>query len=161
MKKIEEPNELGPYLASFKISGAEICSKTGLSKSDLSKLSSGITSRLTADKFYLINKAIKADLKNMLKEVFPKAKLVLDWKKDIANKKQEKTSTPLGFLLLKEENSRAIISAKTGITIDRLRNLSNKSNSELLAIELYLIEMALSKVPGTIFEEIFGDKEVM
>lgn len=158
MKKIEEPNELGPYLASFKISGAEICSKTGLSKSDLSKLSSGITSRLTADKFYLINKAVESDLEDMLLKVFPKVELVSDWKKNIKNKKQEKTSTPLGFFLLKEENSRAIISAKTGITIDRLRDLSNKPNSELLAVEVYLIEMALKKVPGTIFEELFGNR---
>jgi len=158
LKKIEEPNELGPYLASFKISGAEICSKTGLSKSDLSKLSSGITSRLTADKFYLINKAVESDLEAMLLKVFPKVGLASDWKKNIKNKKQEKTSTPLGFFLLEEENSRAIISAKTGITIDRLRDLSNKPNSQLLAVEVYLIEMALKKVPGTIFKELFGNR---
>jgi transcriptional regulator with XRE-family HTH domain len=158
LKKIDARNELGSYLAGLEITGAEICSRTGISKSDLSKLSSGLTSRLTAEKFYSINRAVETDITDMLVKVFPNASLVSDWKQAIKNKKQEKTATPFGFFLLKEENSRTIISAKTGISVERLRDLSNKLNAEILAIELYLIELALNKIPGEVFEELFRQK---
>lgn len=93
----------------------------------------------------------------MLSKVFPKTKLKTDWRKNLKNKKIENTSTDLGFLLLEEENSRAIISAKTGITVERLRDLSNKVSSELLAEELYLIELAYNKSPGELFTKLYRD----
>ncbi|WP_316841982.1 hypothetical protein [Pedobacter gandavensis] len=157
MKKSADQNELGAYLANQSLKSTDICKITGLRAPDLSKLSSGITSRLPADTFYRIHRAINSDIVDMLTKVFPKTKLNPDWQKRLKNKKLENTSTDLGFLLLNEENSRAIISAKTGITVERLRDLSNKISSELLAEELYLIELAYNKTPGEFFTKLYKD----
>lgn len=149
-------------MAGLKTSGTDICAKTGLNKSELSKLSSGTITRITAAKFFSIYKAvedeIKSDLKGMLEKAFQTITLVADWQNYVKNKKFENTSTPIGLIFLREENSRAILAAKTKITVNRLRELSNNSNAELLAVELYLFEKAFNKEHGTLFKELFEIK---
>ena len=66
---------LGLYLAKKSINKAEVARKTGLSKSRLSQLSSNESTKLRADKLFLIALAIDIDPCELLKEVYKGLKL--------------------------------------------------------------------------------------
>ena len=63
------------YLATKSNNKAEVARKTGLSKSRLSQLSSNESTKLRADKLFLIALAIDIDPCELLKEVFKGLKL--------------------------------------------------------------------------------------
>tara|TARA_R110000744_G_scaffold376803_1_gene491304 strand:- start:394 stop:603 length:210 start_codon:yes stop_codon:yes gene_type:complete len=66
---------LSLYLATKSNNKAEVARKTGLSKSRLSQLSSNESTKLRADKLFLIALAIDIDPCELLKEVFKGLKL--------------------------------------------------------------------------------------
>ncbi|WP_028296192.1 helix-turn-helix domain-containing protein [Olivibacter sitiensis] len=138
-KKLDELKWLDKMLAN----------KSGVSKSQVSKLKKGQVDRLTAETYYKIYTAFGDSCLNATKIVFGNIRL-----------KGYKTQgrTPFGKFMLQFEvskNSIEEISVKTGIDENRLKDLYFRKGS-LEAYELLLIEKAVDKNQGELFEEIYG-----
>lgn len=125
--------------------------KSGLSKSQISKLKKGKIGRLTAATFYKIYNGFGDSCGYATKIVFGNIKL--------KTTKPEKR-TPFGRFMLqfeKSENTIAEISTKTGIEEIRLKEIYFK-NGALEAHELLLIEKAIGEEQGELFEKFYKDK---
>lgn len=126
---------------------------SGLSKGQVSKLKNGSVTKLSAQTFYLVVKAFNDSINNATKIVF------LNQKFDL-NKWIPKERNEFGKIMSKYENitnSLEEISAKTGINEIRLSELYYR-NGALDAYELIIIEKAIGKKPGELFEEFYGNK---
>ncbi len=64
--------------------------------------------------------------------------------------------TFLGKYLTDKSINKAEVSRKTGIRKSRLSQLSTKENTNLKAVELYLISKAIDSDPNEILEKIYG-----
>lgn len=125
--------------------------KSRISKGQISKLKTGQVERLTAEVFYRIYTAFGDSCAKATKTVYP----VLDLK---LNKFKPKIRNAFGkFMEQFETNKNSIeeISAKTGIDENRLKDLYFRRAS-LEAYELLLIEKAVGKKQGELFEEIYS-----
>jgi len=123
---------------------------SSISKPQISKLKNGGVMRLSAQTFYLIVKAFGDSVSNATKTIYPDQKFTL-------HKYSAKPRNKLGNLILDYElskNSLEEVSAKTGITEIRLNELYYRKGAPD-AYELLLIEKALDKNPGEIFEKLF------
>ncbi len=65
--------------------------------------------------------------------------------------------TELGQYISKKSASKAEISKKTGISKSRISELTLNPSTQLRALELYLIALALDVDPGNMFKEIFKE----
>lgn len=160
-KKKLPQNELGAYLGRKNISDKEIYAKTDIIPSELSKLKSGSITRLAAKKLYQISLAVGDDIQETIKEtilkVMPEIATVSVDKKNVSSYNSS-TLTELGELLFSMEvieNTKEIISLKTKIKLNRLRDLTSKENFILQAFELVLIEHATKKESGILFKILF------
>ncbi len=90
----------------------------------------------------------------VLKQVYPNLKLV-NSDNPLSNKIKPSTTSIGKILFSLEEYTFEIISHKTGIKINRLRNLATKETTILLSHQLYLIELATDRKPGTLFNKLF------
>lgn len=126
--------------------------KSTMSKGQISKLKNGSIDKLSAETFYLLVKAFGDELKTAQTIVYP----------DLKNKKLKphtpKDRNSFGVLMGKYETSKNTIeeiAAKTGIEEVRLFELYFRKGG-LQAHELLLIEKAIGKEAGELFEELYG-----
>jgi Helix-turn-helix. len=125
--------------------------KTGLSKGQISKLKNGHVERLTAEVFYKIYKAFGDFCPKATKVVYPDLDLKL-------KKYSPKARNDFGSFMDQFEtiiNSIEEIAIKTGIEENRLKDLYYRK-AALEAYELLLIEKAVGKKQGELFEKFFG-----
>ncbi|MEJ2901676.1 hypothetical protein WAE58_04545 [Pedobacter panaciterrae] len=154
MKEIAPENSFGTYLTIKNISNVEIYSKTGIPVSDLSKMRNGEIKSIPAKRLYLISLISGDPIAATLEAVYPNLLLVHEI--DPASNKIKATTTPVGSVLFSlEQHTFEIISYKTGIKLSRLRNLATKESAVILSHELYLIEMACNRKPGSLFDKLF------
>lgn len=125
--------------------------KTGLSKGQISKLKNGHVERLTAEVFYKIYKAFGDSCAKATKVVYPDLSLKLE--KYVPKARNEFGKFMSQFETIK--NSIEEIAIKTGIDENRLKDLYYRK-AALEAYELLLIEKAVGKKQGELFEEFFG-----
>ncbi|WP_448137583.1 helix-turn-helix domain-containing protein [Sphingobacterium siyangense] len=126
--------------------------KTGLSKGQISKLKNGHVERLTAEVFYKIYKAFGDSCEKATKVVYPDLNLKLD--KYVPKARNEFGQFMSQFETIK--NSTEEIAIKTGIDENRLKDLYYRK-AALEAYELLLIEKAVGKKQGELFEKFFGN----
>ncbi|WP_183876988.1 helix-turn-helix domain-containing protein [Pedobacter sp. AK017] len=69
-------------------------------------------------------------------------------------------STRLGIYFNKKSINRAEVARKTGISTSRLNQLSNNSDTQLKAHELYLISLAIGVEMNEISKELFNNLEL-
>lgn len=135
----------------YGLSDKDISLKTGISPSQISKLKNGTVERLTASVFYKLVVAYNSDFLKAINITFPNESFKMN---AIVREKRSK----LGELLLGfevRENTLKDISQLTGIKETRLYDLMYR-NGAPEAYELILIEKALGKAPGELFEMYFG-----
>ncbi|WP_214228005.1 hypothetical protein [Pedobacter sp. B4-66] len=151
--KVDIPkNSLGSYLTSKGISSIDIHAKTGIPAVELSQLRNGLIKGISGKKLFLIVKAADLYMDEALKQVYPDLKLVIQDQKSL----ETSIDTMKDFFDSIEENTLQIVANKTKIPITRLKNIkANKVN--LLAHELYLIELATKTNPGTLFHMLYQD----
>lgn len=126
--------------------------KAHISKGHMSKLKRGLTGRLTAKIYFTVIKALNGSFSEAEQIVFPAIQLN-------AIKFVPAKRNPFGEIIEKFEvkvNSIEEIAHKTGINLNRLKSLYYRKSSPE-AFELILIEMALGKNSGELFEELYGN----
>lgn len=129
-----------------------LAERSTLSKGQISKLKNGSVDKLSALAFYLIVKAFEDKFSVAIKIIFP------DLRKIKLKSYKPRERNTFGLLMSKYErsdNTIEEIAAKTGITEVRLFELYFR-NGSLQAYELILIEQAIGKKPGELFEELYG-----
>lgn len=132
----------------------DLVENIGLSKGQVSKLKNGSVERLTAEVFYRIYTAFGDTCTSAVKVVYPDLNLKL-------NKYKPKERNTFGKFIQQLEtsvNSLEEISVKTGIDENRLKDLYFRRGS-LEAYELLLIEKAVGKKQGELFEGFYGKKK--
>ncbi|NVM66896.1 transcriptional regulator with XRE-family HTH domain [Mucilaginibacter sp. SG538B] len=141
------------------ISNIDVTVKTNIPSYEISRIRNGEIVAINADKFYLISLAINISIDIFLKRAYSNLKLVNE---GVITRLPNSTDvTSLGAILKPyEDNSLKGISLKTGIALQRLKDLSKKKTAIVLAHELILIEMALGKTPGDLFKELFNDLQL-
>ena len=126
--------------------------KSNISKGQISKLKNGSIEKLSAETFYLLIKAFGDDFATALIIVYPHLK------NNILKQHKPKDRNAFGLLMKQYESSNNTIeeiAAKTGIQEVRLFELYFRKGG-LQAHELLLIEKAIEKKPGELFEELYG-----
>jgi len=129
-----------------------LAERSTLSKGQISKLKNGSVDKLSAIAFYLIVKAFEDKFSVAIKIIFP------DLRKIKLKRYKPRERNTFGLLMSEYErsdNTIEEIAAKTGITEVRLFELYFR-NGSLQAYELILIEQAIGKKPGELFEELYG-----
>lgn len=132
-------------------SAIDLARNSKLSQGEISKILKGTRIGLSAKSFYYLYTAFKDSCSKATKEVYPE----LDFK---LNKYIPKTRNNFGKLMLKFEeskNSLEEISIKTGIEKTRMTKLYYGKGS-LEAFELLLIEKAVGKKQGELFELLYA-----
>lgn len=127
-----------------------LAEKTNISKGQISKLKNEPPDKLSAQTFYSIVKGFDDDIKMATKIVYPNLKI----KTIVYN--PEKRNKFGNFMLQFESNKNLIeeIAYKTGIEENRLKELYYRKGS-LEAYELILIENAIGKRSGELFEKFY------
>lgn len=125
--------------------------KSGISKSQISKLKQGKVSRLTGEIFYRLYSAFGDSCRTAAGEIYPE--LDLELKTIIEPERNEFGAFMLQFEEVK--NSIQQIAAKTDISENRMRAIYYRKGSPE-AFELLLIERAIGKEPGELFENFYG-----
>lgn len=64
--------------------------------------------------------------------------------------------TKLGEYLTKKSVNKSMVARKTGLSNQRLGELSSKPSTKLRADELYLIALAIGSDPGELLEYVCG-----
>jgi len=128
----------------------DLASISGLSASDISKYRSGTVAKLKAEIFYKIYKAFGDSCEKATKVVYPDLNLKLD--KYIPKARNEFGQFMSQFETI--ENSIEEIATKTGIDENRLKDLYYRK-AALEAFELLLIEKAVGKKQGKLFEDFY------
>lgn len=126
--------------------------KSNISKGQISKLKNGSIEKLYAETFYLLIKAFGDNFLTAIALIYP---LLYETK---LKEYKPKIRNNFGAIMRKYEISTNLIeeiSAKTGIQENRLSELYFR-NGALEASELILIEKAINKNPGELFEELYG-----
>jgi len=153
-KEIVISNNLANYINKNLIlknwEAIELSKVSGINPSDISKYRKGTVQKLKADIFYKIYKAFDDSCSSATKIIYPELDLKL-------NKYKPKKRNEFGhFMAQFEQNKNSIeeISAKTDINEQRLKELYYR-NASVEAHELLLIEKAIGKKQGELFEEIY------
>lgn len=68
--------------------------------------------------------------------------------------------TKLGEYLVKKSVNKSMVARKTGLSNQRLGELSLKASAKLRADELYLIALAIEVNPGDLLEYVCGGLEL-
>lgn len=123
---------------------------SGISKGQISKLKKGQVERLTAEVFYQIYTAFGDSCSKAAKIVYPG----LNLKRENYNSKERNAFGTFMEQFETSTNSIEEISVKTGIDENRLKDLYFRKGS-LEAYELVLIEKAIGKKEGELFEKLF------
>lgn len=129
----------------------DLASISGLSNSDISKYRSGTVAKLKAEIFYKIYKAFGDSCEKATKVVYPDLNLKLD--KYVPKARNEFGQFMSQFETIK--NSPEEIATKTRLDENRLKDLYFRK-AALEAYEFLLIEKAVGKKQGELFEEFFG-----
>ncbi|QEM09139.1 hypothetical protein [Mucilaginibacter rubeus] len=159
MKVTAPGNDIGKIFVSEGISNIDISVKTNIPTYKISRIRNGETVAIEADKFYLISLAAAIPIEDFLKRAYCNLKLIDGGV--VYQSKKPSSLTSLGAILKPyEDNSLKGISLRTGITLQRLKDLSGKKSAKVLAHELCLIEMAIGKNPGDLFKELFNNLEL-
>lgn len=122
-----------------------------ISSGEISKLITMERKNISPKTFYLISKGVKDSFLNTFNSVYKGYKFSL--KNHVPQNRNE-----FGNIMSKYENQINCIeeiAAKTGISLSRLKNLYYKDSSISIE-ELILIEKAIDKRPGELFEELYG-----
>lgn len=130
----------------------ELVEKSTISKGQISKLKNGSIEKLSAETFYLLVKAFGDEFAKALTVVYPHLKNYA------LNPYKPKDRNSFGVIMRKYETSSNTIeeiAAKTGIQEVRLFELYFRKGG-LQAHELLLIEKAIGKEAGELFEELYG-----
>jgi len=139
-------------LKELKILDTELSDSANVSKGQISKLKHGLTDRLTAKTYYSIIKAFNESFAEAEKIVFPRISLNL-------LKFEGAKRNSFGKMMQTFEvkvNSIEEIAHKTNIDLNRLKSLYYRKSSPE-AYELILIEKALGKKSGELFEVLYGN----
>ncbi len=126
--------------------------KSGISKGQISKLKKGVVERLTAETFYKIYTAFGDACSKASNKVYPTLNLKL--MKYSAPKRSDFGQFMLQFE--ESKNSPEEIAARTGIDDDRIKEIYFRRGA-LEAYELLLIEKAVGKKQGELFEGFYGN----
>lgn len=129
----------------------DLARNSNLSQGEVSKILTGVRKGLSAKSFYFIYTAFDDTCAKATKTVYPALDLKL-------NKYKPKERNAFGKFMQQFEtskNSIEEISAKTGIDENRLKDLYYRRGA-LEAHELLLIEKAVGKKQGELFEEVYG-----
>lgn len=129
----------------------DLASISGLSNSDISKYRSGIVAKLKAEVFYKVYKAFGDSCLKATKVVYPDLNLELD--KYVPKARNEFGQFMSQFETIK--NSPEEIATKTRLDENRLKDLYFRK-AALEAYEFLLIEKAVGKKQGELFDEFFG-----
>jgi len=130
-----------------------LADKSGISRSQISKLKKGIVERLSAETFYKIYTAFGDSCSKASNIVYP----TLDFK---LNKYTAPKRSDFGqFMSQFEEskNSPEEVATKTGIDDDRIKEIYFRKGA-LEAYELLLIEKAVGKNLGELFEGFYAQR---
>lgn len=157
--KIIEPNHLivdyiNSRFKSLKWTIKDLANNSTVSQGEISKILKGTRKGLKAKTLYSLYTAFGDTCAKATKAVYPDLNLKLD-------KYKPKTRTPFGEVMLQfEESKNSIeeISIKTGIDENRLKDLYFRK-AALEAYELLLIEKAVGKKQGELFEEFYSQKQ--
>ncbi len=129
----------------------EICAQQSkVSKGEISKIRTAQRQGVSAKKFYLFYTAFGDSCEKATKQVYPNLNLSL-------KRYKPKERNEFGKFMQQFEtniNSTEEIAAKTGIDENRLKELYYRRGA-LEAYELLLIEKAIGKRPGVLFEELY------
>lgn len=154
---VEPVHQIGAYitarLTELGWPDKELVAQTGISKGHISKLKNRTGEKLTARAFYSIYQAFGDSCTKAAMLVYPDLDLKLD-------KYKPKGRNEFGAFMLqfeKSENSVEEIAAKTGLDENRIKDLYFRRGS-LEAYELLLIEKAVGKKSGELFEGFYGEK---
>lgn len=131
----------------------ELVEKSTISKGQISKLKNGSIEKLSAETFYLLVKAFGDEFATAITVVYP------DLKNNKLKQYKPKDRNNFGVLMRQYETSSNTIeeiAAKTGIQELRLFELYFRKGG-LQAHELLLIEKAIGKEAGELFEELYGE----
>lgn len=154
--KATEPDHLivdyiNGRLISLKWAEKELATNSGISQGEISKILGGVRKGLKAKTFYSIYTAFDDSCTKATTIVYPDLNLKL-------NKYVPKERNAFGQYMQQYEeskNSTEEIAEKTGINENRLKDLYfRKAAPE--AYELLLIEKAIGKKQGQLFEELYG-----
>lgn len=129
----------------------DLASISGVSASDISKYRSGTVAKLKAEIFYKIYKAFGDSCTIAAKAVYPDLNLKLD--KYVPKARNEFGQFMSQFETIK--NSTEEIATKTRLDENRLKDLYFRK-AALEAYEFLLIEKAVGKKQGELFDEFFG-----
>ena len=132
----------------------DLSNKTEISKAQINRFKNGNIERLTAEAFYKVFTAFGDSCIDATKMVYPDLKFTL-------NNFSPKQRNQFGrFMEQFEEskNSTKEIATKTGISEYRLKDLYYRISSPE-ANELLLIEKAIGKKQGELFELLYGGKK--
>lgn len=127
--------------------------KAIISQSELSKLKNEGREGLTPKKFYKLYKGFGDTCINAAKAVYPELDLTL-------NEYLSEQRSPFGQYMATHEvikNSIDVIAVKTGISLSRLKEMYFKTGAPK-SYELLLIEKAIGKKTGEVFEELYEEK---
>lgn len=134
---------------------SKLSKQSSISQGEISKIHSGRRKRLKAEVFFKIYTALGDTCEAATKIVYPTLTLLL-------NAYSPKERNQFGsFMKQFEVNKNTIeeIAQKTGISENRLKDLYFRVGAPE-AHELLLIEKAIGKKQGELFEEIYGGKKL-
>lgn len=140
-------------LEELHLSERDLFDKSIISRSELIKLKNGEREGLTSRKFYKLYTGFGDSPINAALDIYPNLDLTMG--EYIPPKRNE-----FGKLMSKyevSENSPEEIAEKTGIPLPRIRQIYFKTGSPE-AYELLLIERAVGKNSGELFEKFYKDK---
>ena len=143
---------LGKYISKFGIAQKFIAANAGLTPERLSGLCNDPNDLLYADDFYLIIRAIKADLDAACREIFKTEKL------GSSRPTKDKDLTPFGKYISAFLRTKKDLSEEMGISQTRISKLSTDHNKRPYAYEIYLLALAIEKKPSDVYEELYGRK---
>lgn len=154
---IEPIQEIGLYikkrLDELKWMDKLLVQKSGLSKAQISKLKNGQAEKLTAKTFFFVYSAFGDSCLEATKIVYPNLDITL-------NEYEEPVRNDFGTYMSAFEvikNSVDIIAARTGIDVQRLKDLYYRKGAPE-AYELLFLEKAIGKESGEVFKELYGAK---
>lgn len=96
----------------------------------------------------------------VLKKVYPNLELI-NKGKPVSRNITQKTSETGKIIFSLEDFNLDIIAYRSGLKRDRLQRLAKLEPEKINAHELYLIEMAAEREPGSLFVELFGDLKLI
>jgi hypothetical protein len=155
-KWVEPIHELKAYMDLKKIDSITVANAIKISDKILSHLKTQRTT-LTAERLYSIGKFYKDPIAITINAIYPNLRLPNRLIKTF----EKEEETELGKLFFPKQKKHATlkeISYKTGISVDRLRDIMSKKSTIIRASELILLEMASERKTGELFTYLFKSK---